>query len=317
MKKKDFASADILHAKLIVTALCAATFLICGCSNENEIEGTDTDVYVPVRVSAGIQTRAYNNLWEVNDAIGIYMMNGTEDDASNKKYISTATEETSSGTFSAAEGEVIYFPIDGSKRDFIAYYPYQQGVEKGSYVIDLSNQTPQKAIDLMRSGKVTGKHKDDASVNFQFEHKLVKIEVTIAPGTGLTKADLAGTKVSMTNQPLKGTFDLLTEAAEAKFDAITKDNPLKDISFCTVTDGEKFEAFVFPAESTANMEMRFIIPALNTTVPFIFAVNTAEKSQTFDAGKKYIYTININKIGVNVTSTIEGWVEVSDNIQIH
>lgn len=308
MKKKDFTRAGTFSGKRIGTALCAATFLMCGCGNENETAGTDTDGRVPLQVSAGIQTRAYDDRWNKDDAIGIYMLNGADAEASNKKY--TTTDATAGGTFSATGGDIIYFPTDGSTRDFIAYYPHRTDVTAdGTYTVNLGSQTPQKDIDLMRSTKVTGKHKDDASVAFRFSHKLVKIEINIEAGTGMEGVSLAGTKVTLTNQPLTGTFNVLAEDAKATADDATEEKPLQNIEFCTASDGSKYEAIVFPAASTANMDMKFIVPALSETVPFTFTVNKAEKSQKFEAGRKYLYTITVNKIGLGVTSTIEPWGE--------
>lgn len=307
MKKKDFTKAGTFSGKRIGTMLCAATFLLCGCGNENEIAGTDTDGRVALQVNAGIETRAYDELWNKGDAIGIYMLNSTKAEASNRKYTTAVEDATASGTFSAADGD-IYFPVDGSTRDFIAYYPHQSAVAAdGTYTVSLGSQTPQKDIDLMRSEKVTGKHKNDASVAFRFHHKLVKIEVNIKTGTGMEGVNLAGTTVTLTNQPLTGTFNVLTEDAEATADAATEEKPLQDIEFCTASDGRKYEAIVFPAESTKGMTMKFIVPAISETVPFTFTVNNAESSQKFEAGKKYLYAVFINKRGIGVTSTIEPW----------
>lgn len=309
MKKKDFKRVGTFPGKRIGTVLCAATFLMCGCGSENETAETDTDGHVPLQVSAGIQTRAYDGFWNKDDAIGIYMLDGATAEASNKKYTTTVADATADGTFSATEGD-IYFPVDGSTRDFIAYYPHQSTVTAdGTYTVNLSNQTPQKAVDLMRSTKVTGKYKGDASVAFRFYHKLVKLEVNIQAGIGMENVSLAGTTVALTNQPVTGTFNVLAENAEATADAATEVNPLQGIEFCKAADGSKYEAIVFPATNTSDMIMTFIVPMLSETVPFTFAVSSADKSQTFEAGKKYLYTITINKIGLGVTSTIESWGE--------
>lgn len=305
MKKKDFASAGRLSGKRMGTLLCAATFLLCGCGNENEMT---EDGRVPLQVNAGIQTRAYNNLWQSGDAIGIYMLKEANEDVSNRKYTTTATADTKDGTFSATEGD-IYFPVDGSGRDFIAYYPYQAGITDGNYIINLKSQSAQKDIDLMRSEKVLGKDKDHANVAFKFYHKLAKIEVNIEAGTGLTVANLAETKVSLTNQPVKGTFSLLAEGAAATADAITEANPLEELTFCTTADGSKYEAIVFPAAKAqlSDMVMKFLVPKVNKTIPFTFSMKDAAKTESFEAGKKYLYTITVNKIGLSVTSTIDDW----------
>lgn len=87
-------------AQLSLSALLALTLSLTGCSNDENLPGGENDGRVAIRVSSNIDvtdgaskpgTRAANDAWEANDAIGIFMLNGlTADTYSNIAY-TTAT----------------------------------------------------------------------------------------------------------------------------------------------------------------------------------------------------------------------------------
>lgn len=284
--------------------ICAllATVLLPGCSEDRENTSQPTDGQVALEATSGIRmnTRAYDKTWEANDAIGIYMLNGDATDGNgNRKY--TTAETAENGSFTAAEGQTIYFPVDGSQRDFAAYYPYRETLAEGNvYTVDVSRQTPQKDIDLMGAAKVTGKDKNNPKVAFVFTHKLVKLDITLqADGVSLTDAELAGTTVSISNQRTAATYNVVT-GGEA---TVTTGTPTE---ITLHTDGLKAEGIVLPAATTENMVLTFTVPGLGGQA-FHWSVNSAEKSKTFVAGSKYLYTITIGKAGVEVSSKVEDW----------
>ena len=279
-----------------------AAVLLPGCSEDGENTPQPTDGRVALEATSGIRmnTRAYDNTWEAGDAIGIYMLDDDMTDGDgNHKYTTAETAET--GSFTAAEGRTLYFPVNGDARDFVAYYPYRETLKEGNvYTVDVKNQTPQKDIDLMGAAKVTGKDKTNPKVAFVFTHKLVKLAITLkADGTSLTDADLAGTTVSLSNQQTTATYNVVT-GGEA---VVTAGTPAE---IALHTDGLKAEGIVLPAESTAGMVLTFTVPNLDNQA-FHWNVNSAEKSKAFEAGSKYLYTITIGKAGVEVSSTVEDW----------
>lgn len=284
--------------------ICAllATVLLPGCSEDRENTPQPTDGRVALEATSGIRmnTRAYDKTWEAGDAIGIYMLNGDATDGNgNRKY--TTAEKTENGSFTAAEGQNLYFPVDGAQRDFVAYYPYRETLADGNvYTVDVSHQTPQKNIDLMGAAKVTGKDKLNPKVTFVFTHKLVKLDITIkADGTSLTDDKLAGTTVSISNQQTAATYNVVT-GGEATVTAGTA----KEIALHT--DGLKAEGIVLSAATTENMVLTFTVPGLGGQA-FHWSVNSAAKSKEFEAGSKYLYTITIGKAGVEVSSKVEDW----------
>ena len=290
-----------MNKKAFIYAL-PAIVLLSGCSNDEGNAPQAGDGRVALEATSGIRmnTRAYDNTWEAGDAIGIYMLDGEEMDSDgNRKYTTALTAEN--GSFTAAEGQTLYFPTNGATRDFVAYYPYRETLAEGNvYTVDVSNQTPQKAIDLMGAAKVTGKDKSDPKVAFVFTHKLVKLDITIkADGASLKNEDLAGTTVNITHQQTVAAYSVITGGGVTVTAGTATAVNLH-------TEGLKAEGIVLPAASTENMALEFTVPKLGNQV-FRWSVNSAEKSKKFEAGSKYLYTITIGKAGVEVSSKVEDW----------
>lgn len=284
---------------LLSVALLAGT----SCSHDTEPGAISADGRTALQVTSGIQTRAYDKTWEVGDAIGIYMFNNATVEATNKKYVTAVVG--ANGTFAPAAtpaDQTIYFPVDGSNRDFVAYYPYATINAKNLYAVNVAKQTSQKAIDLMAAAKVTGKSKTDAAVAFVFTHKLVKLDITLrGDGISITDANLGNTVVKITNQQTAGTYNVVTGG-----DVVVPTGTAADLTL--LTNGLKAEGIVLPNADTDGMLLTFTVPALSNQI-FTWKIKDAPASTKFEAGKKYKYTITIGKVGVSVTSTVTDWAQ--------
>ena len=283
--------------------LLALPFVFAGCSGDENLPGGEVnDGRVALQVSSGIQTRAFDDQWEDDDQIGIFMLNNGQntvaDGYDNVPYRVESAGE--GGKAFSPSSEVIYFPTNGDKRDFIAYYPYSADkVVNGVYAIDLTVQNPQKDIDFMLAGKVADKSRDDATVSFQFVHKLAKIVMDIEPGAGVTADDLKNIAVSLTGQPTEGTFDVLNGQHVT---ATSTDK--KAVTLLAYADGTHAEGIVFPSENYDGMNFTFTTQAIGG---YEWPLNKSVEATKFESGKKYLYTITVNKTEINVTSTIKDW----------
>ena len=300
----------------ILLGLLAFPVLFAGCSQDTDLPSTGNEDRVALRVSSdisvdnqvqGVGTRAVDGSWENTDAIGIFAVpvTGAEEYANRQYTIAAATL----GTFTPATADqTIYLPVDGSGRDFVAYYPYSGTMTGSEYAINLADQTQQNTIDFMASertdgtnSKVTGITKADPTVKFRFHHKLAKLRLNIATGDGFSgnNRELAGLKVEIKGQPTTGTFDVLTA------DAVTTTNNSQIITLLTTTEGTKAEGIVFPSANFTDMEFVFTVQGHGE--PYKWSLNQSNNARNFEAGKEYIYNIKINKTGLEVTSTIEPW----------
>lgn len=299
----------------IVLGLMALPVLFAGCSRDADLPAGNDD-RVAIRVSSDISVdnqvrragiRAVDGSWENTDAIGIFAVPATgAEEYANRQY---ATATATLGTFTpATPDQTIYLPVDGSSRDFVAYYPYDGAMSGSEYAINLTNQTQQNAIDFMVSERenganstVKGISKADPNVKFRFHHKLAKLRLNIATGNGFSSnnSELSGLKVEITGQPTTGTFDVLAS------DAVAETNSNQGITLLTTTDGTKAEGIVFPSANFTDMEFVFTVQGHGE--PYKWSLNKSNNATKFEAGKEYIYNITINKTDIVVTSTIEPW----------
>lgn len=306
MRKKFFLSAGV----------AACTLFLASCSKEEAPSGGNgNDGRVALRVTSGIQTRAYDDRWEDGDAIGIFaLMPGTTGIATdngqaqgNRQYTTSAA---SLGAFGpATDAATLYLPADGSARDFIAYYPYKPEMTGSTYKIDLTSQNPQKDIDFMVSTKkqaegssrTTGIDKTDPTVQFRFERKLSKVRLNIETGDGFKgdHSELAGMEVTLTGQQTTADFDVLTD------DEVTIAKGYEGIDLLTAENGRTSEGIVMPSYDFDGMQFEFRVKGHEQ--PYVWELNKSEKAWMFKPGKEYIYNITIHNTSVEITSTIKDW----------
>lgn len=294
------------NVNYFLSAMVALSMVFTGCSNDEDLSGAAPDGRVALQVSSGIQTRAVNNQWETGDVIGVFMLHGEEVEsfACNVPY---RTEDNGTqGTFKPDRqqgGMDIFLPTDGSSRDFMAYYPWLQTLDPQTniYPIDLTDQTDQSAIDFMVADKVIGKNRLDNQAAFVFRHKLSKLILHIKPGADVSEQQLKGVIAKITNQPAKGTFDLLKGT-----DVIPNQTENKiDLVLATNSEGTYAEGIVFPSEDYTDMYLKFKTKDIGT---YEWSLEESQADpKKFVSGRKYIYNITVNKTQILVDATIEDW----------
>lgn len=286
MEKKTFASM-----------LFAAAFTLTACTND-DIPAQDNRV--ALQVTSGIQSRAYDNQWETGDRIGIYAFTeGTATVADGYANIPYITQTSDADVTFAPVGTTIYLPTNGDVRDIVAYYPHKQ-LSGDAYEVDVTDQSSQKDIDLMAAATRTADRTDPA-VAFSFVHKLSKIEITLQPGKGMTAADLERLTVALTGQQTAGTFDVTQPTSEV---TVTK-GTATPITLLTNTEGTFAEGIVLPSDDYTGMSLEITLADGESV--FTWPLSSATESSKFEAGKKYLYTINVNKTEISVTATITDW----------
>lgn len=281
--------------KKTFSAVALATLLLTACQNDEETMQTDTRV--ALQVTSGIQTRAFDNQWEKNDAIGIFGF--TQADAptqaySNVKYVTAG----GNGRFTP-DGTTIYLPTDDSYLDFVAYYPHTTDLENGIYTVDVEDQSDQSTIDLMAAGTQTV-DRTDPTVTFNFEHKLSKIVFNFTAGVGMDESELAGMKVQLTNQQTLATFDVTQPDGEV----VVGTNTPATLTLNTTDDGMSSEGIVLPSANFDSMTLHLELADGGSF--FNWDLNNS-KADKFEAGKKYVYDITVNRSRLDVTATIEDW----------
>lgn len=281
--------------KKTFSAVALATLLLTACQNDEET--MQTDARVALQVTSGIQTRAYDATWEANDEIGIFGF--TQGDAPAQAYTNVRYVTTGGDGAFTPDGTTIYLPTDGSSLDFVAYYPHTTDLENGIYTVDVEDQSDLSTIDLMAAGMQTA-NRINNTVTFNFEHKLSKIVLTFKPGDGMALSELTGMKVQLTNQQTLATFDVTQPDGEV----VVGTNTPATLTLNTTDDGMSSEGIVLPSANFDSMTLHLELEDGGSF--FNWDLNNS-KADKFEAGKKYVYDITVNKSRLDVTATIEDW----------
>lgn len=283
-----------------------AALMMAGCSNEIDEQVMDSR-RVPLQINGDINmlmTRAADDHWDDKDAIGVYMVNaenGIVGDVSNYRY--TVVTGGQNGTFIPAdENNTAYFPEDGTAVNVVAYYP-QGNVDENKLSLDLANQDNQPKIDLM-SARAEGASKSNPTINLGFKHRLTKLFFEIE---GDVNTD--GISATISNQYTKIQYDILNDKLSIAEGDEKKDIVMKYWNL----DGYRFvEAIVLPNEEgnvAENRKLTFKLNGKNFSA-------SIDKNTVFEAGKKYIYTVEFETtpsgdVAVGITGVgITNWNDV-------
>ena len=288
-----------------------AALMMAGCSNEVEEQVMDSR-RVPLQINGDINmlmTRAADDHWDDNDAIGVYMVNaenGIVGDVSNYRY--TVVTGGQNGTFIPAdENNTAYFPEDGTV-NVVAYYP-QGNVDENKLSLDLANQNEQPDIDLM-SAIAKNASKSSPTVNLEFKHRLTKLFFKIE---GDVNTD--GIEATISDQYTKIQYDILNDKLLIA-EGSEKENIV--MKYWNLDEGTNrfVEAIVLPNDENNSAVDRQLTFQLNEKIFNATISNTT----TFEPGKKYTYTvkfettpsgnINVSITGVNVKNWDDG--DISD-----
>lgn len=281
-----------------------AALMMAGCSNEVEEQVMDSR-RVPLQINGDINmlmTRAADDHWDDNDAIGVYMVtadNSIVDEVSNYRY---EVLDKVSGSFSpAGENNTAYFPENGDAVNVVAYYPQGEVVDN-KLSLDLANQGEQPRIDLM-SANAEGASKSNPTINLEFKHRLTKLFFVIE---GDVNTD--GIYATIGNQYTDIQYDILNDELLIA-EGSEKENIV--MKYWNLDEGTNrfVEAIVLPNEEGNAAEDRQLTFKLNEK---IFNA-TISNSTTFEAGKKYTYTVKFEttpsgNINVSITGvSIKNW----------
>lgn len=285
-----------------------AALMMAGCSNEIDEQVMDSK-RVPLQINGDINmlmTRAADDHWDDNDAIGVYMVNADNSIVvSNYRY--TVVKGGQNGTFIPAdENNTAYFPEDGTAVNVVAYYP-QGNVVENKLSLDLANQNEQPKIDLM-SAKAENASKSSPTVNLGFKHRLTKLFFEIVGDVNIDDISAA-----IDNQYTDIQYDILNDKL-----SIAEGDTKKGIVMRNwdLGNGYRFtEAIVLPNEEGNAAEDRKLTFKLNEK---IFNATIGGDTE-FKAGKKYIYKVKFDQtpsgnLNVSITGvSIENWDNINDS----
>lgn len=288
--------------KLFNLTMLLGLMILASCSSETDLRDNPLLLTNQVRFTSTIgavevSTRVTGTNWDTGDAIGVYALNAGQAipdgvyGKDNAKFTTPDAATTAEFTAATAEDQIAY-PKDGSKLDFVAYYPYTVEVDDYQLPIDVSVQTNSAIIDYLYSDNVKGKSILDESATLNFKHKLSQLIINI---NGAAFDNLSSLTAVVKDMKVDGSLDL-------KDGAVTPGSTVGDITPQLNSDKTVATAIVVPGQDMKDITVEFTLDG----VKFVWQ----PEAQALESGKKYSYNIRLTKDGVvldKVGATITDW----------
>lgn len=295
-----------MKRNLFLLTVSAAALVFASCDKTDSADPTggtpDPSGRVAVQFTGktlGIQPAAAaarsESPWTQAGTIGIYAL-GEETTDIMDGYANVGYTFNGSQNAFFPDAETIYFPVDGSKRRFAAYFPHKE-LEGTTYKVDLSGQpalNDQAAFELLWTGVTAACDKTQPQVALNFDHQYARISIEVQNGTGIEKEDRKNIAVAMTDMHLTADFDVVSGK-------MTPTGEAGELTFWRNADGSGQYALVMPTVARAGRTVNFMLGGDT----FRWEIG----GKKFEAGKTYEYTVTVSRTPLGLTATVTGWEE--------
>lgn len=284
--------------------LAAGMLVITACSsNENETPDPSGEIRLYTEV-APLQTRAADVATDLQDTqfaagtdISVLVNDNTTGDIIVTYPLQTYTADGLGGLSTAVKQ---FYPASGSSVNIYAYHPAnaappEDPMHTFSIATDQRSTANYRASDLMWA-QLTEITKDtpEADRVLRFNHLMSKIVVRLVKGNGVTQDEMDAATITL------GDGDLVTSGT---FDA-------GDGTFTPESTGT--ETMTIATDAGTSLHAAIVVPQDMNGKVLTVALGGGTQSYvfpeiTFQKGKKYTYTITVNKAELVVTAEIEDW----------
>ena len=334
--------------KLLI--LTTSALLMAACSTDST-DGyqTESDSPVPILLGTSMETVTRSNsqtlqATELEDGttVGVYIYhNATTTTASTgygyKNLAYTAGNATGDLTLVTAADQP-YFPQDKSKTiDIYAFAPrvYTATAELSTLTAqnvftttaDQTTDASYRASDFVwgKAAAVTyaTASSTTSKIEIPLKHKLSKVNINIAPGSGMALSQLAHARIKLNGVILLGTVDfttgVVTTRSGATASSVILTSNASTTATTTFTSGTSTltactsSAVIIPQSVAASTS--FITVELWDGTAYTTAYNvTTTAATSFAAEKVYTYNIIVNSQGLSLTTTIADWTSAGSAI---
>ena len=292
--------------QLIISACTLVALTACSSENggDSPIPSPPASEKLPIHISTSLTNRATDDAFENGDNIGLFVVNRNTDGSAASlqttgNYIDNC-KYTYQGTWTAATPT--YWKDNTTHADFYIYYPYTPTITNieampWSVKADQSLLSDYKSGDLL-IGKTLNVAPSENAVLIDAKHLMSQMVITLVPGNGFSDATLTAANISVKVNHLKtkAIVNLATSDITAKEDA---QNLPTDI--IPLKEDDHYKALVIP--QTANDGNLITVNVDGKD----FNLQKASNFHAFEPGKRYNFTVTLNKTNNGVNVSITKW----------
>ena len=300
--------------KLFFVCVALATMgLITSCSDENASNSTKSDLVINASIG-GAKTRAEKSSWSKNDAIGVYVTEGTLD----KPYLSNTSRYNNINfvhngkNFTASD---IY--LDETPATIYGYYPYNASATAGTSVpVESSSQT-----DYLYGVSTSAASISQKNVDIDMKHALSMVVFKLRKSATYTEGAGLVTKIVIENHDASnsfktaGTLNIQTGAITGTSTTGTLTLVPSSGSLLLTETFQNISAICLPVASTTTKAIRATFTIDGRTFRFVFPEATQWQS-----GYRNNYSLTMGNTGLEIggegTDTgiaIEPWGDTTDS----
>lgn len=277
--------------KLSTAFLCLFTVFVSSCTSNEEINGLpglSINAYI-----GGPQSRAEKVDWEENDAIGVFVCNGTID----KPYLGNVDRYTNVAFRHNGKGFVaqnIY--LDENQAEVFAYYPYSGTSNNGMAVpVESNTQTDYLYGHAETPASITQKN-----VNIEMKHALSQVVFKIRKSASYNEGPELISALKIENNDADnvfkttGTIDLSTgQITGTSTDGVLALMPGKQL---LLTDTyQTVSSICLPVSATVGKNIRAVFTIDDRQFRYEFPVGT-----TWKPAFRNIYTLTVENSGLEI-----------------
>lgn len=282
--------------------LATAAIVALAACTKTEVVYTETPEEISFKTLTGAMTKANLDL-DGNTTMGVFANFATDDAVrfTNERFISTESLWKGATTQ--------YWPLGNAALNFVFYAPHQASnapsydVATKTLTIPVNNATVQTNWLYGATIETGSKNNPVASGKPLMNHLLAKVTISLTGGITINSATLVGTEQNET-----ATIEYPAATPVWSNDNDPENMPL--ISTQTELNNTPEEAFcyVIPSDQT-SLVLNYMIgagPAANYTLDL-------SDLDPWEAGKHYIYNINVEPGEITFVPSVEVWTTVEED----
>ncbi len=305
-----------MKTNIAIYAACVALLAgAAGCDGTDDATGRpDVSGVLELRFEPTIVpcTRATDTAFEEGDAVGLYCVESTSDPQAalvGTRYINNRELVMTMGTLTGSTP--CFWPTEYTgASDFYAYFPYDEkglSADKSSYeisvAIDQRDDEAFRTSDRMLA-RAPQTARTEQAIRLDFKRLMSRLDFELKPGTGYSDpSGLLGAQVRVMNVAQVAQVDFASGEVSQPSIAV---NIEPHGTFRTTEDRAVGVVAIIPPQEVAARSYLF-----NVRIGTRNFRCTTERDLTFEPGKRYTFTLTINRTSqgeeVALMPVIEDW----------